>query len=81
MDEKLAHTIPSASKASDTGRTKIYEAISKGELRAKKLGRRTLILDDDLRSWLSELPDLKLANQRTSTSDAGDFRPEKETAM
>ena len=66
MDEKLAHTIPSASKASNTGRTKIYEAISKGELRAKKLGRRTLILDEDLRDWLAGLPDLK-PSDRTET--------------
>jgi len=59
LDKTLAHTIPSASKASNTGRTKIYEAISKGELRAKKLGRRTPILDEDLRNWLAGLPDLK----------------------
>jgi excisionase family DNA binding protein len=38
------------------GRTKIYEAISDGRLVARKLGKRRLILRDDLQKFLSELP-------------------------
>jgi excisionase family DNA binding protein len=39
------------------GRTKLYEAINSGELRARKLGKRTLILQSDLESFLSKLED------------------------
>ncbi|MGH9637076.1 MAG: helix-turn-helix domain-containing protein [Candidatus Angelobacter sp.] len=35
---------------------KIYEAIADGELIARKLGRRTIILRDDLMLWLNSLP-------------------------
>jgi excisionase family DNA binding protein len=38
------------------GRTKLYEAISDGSLKARKYGKRTLILREDLRTFLSSLP-------------------------
>jgi excisionase family DNA binding protein len=39
------------------GRNNLYRAIQTGALRAKKLGNKTLILTDDLRAWLKNLPD------------------------
>jgi hypothetical protein len=39
------------------GLTSLREAISSGGLKAKKHGRRTIILPDDLRVWLKTLPD------------------------
>jgi len=54
--EKLGHTIDEAVAASGVGRTKIYEAIKTGALRARKFGRRTVILHDDLRAFLHNLP-------------------------
>jgi hypothetical protein len=41
------------------GLTSIREAISSGDLKAKKHGRRTIILPDDLRAWLKTLPDAR----------------------
>jgi excisionase family DNA binding protein len=38
------------------GRSKLYEAIASGRLTARKLGKRTLILRDDLRKFLQALP-------------------------
>jgi excisionase family DNA binding protein len=38
------------------GRTKIYQAISEGSLKARKCGKRTLILRDELRQFLASLP-------------------------
>jgi hypothetical protein len=38
--------------------TKLYEEIRAGRLVATKIGRRTVILDDDLKAWLSRLPKL-----------------------
>jgi len=37
------------------GRTKVYEAINSGSLKARKLGKRTIVLQDDLASFLTSL--------------------------
>jgi hypothetical protein len=52
----IAHTIENAVRVSTICRTGIFAAIANGELPAKKSGRRTLILDADLRAWLARLP-------------------------
>lgn len=51
-----AVSIVEAAAMAGLGRTKIYEAISMGHLRARKCGKRTLILRDDLRHFLASLP-------------------------
>jgi excisionase family DNA binding protein len=38
------------------GRTKIYEAIASGSLKARKFGKRTIILRSDLQDFLAGLP-------------------------
>jgi excisionase family DNA binding protein len=50
--EKLAYRIDEAGHVSSVGRTLIYKEIAAGNLRATKVGRRTVILADDLRAWL-----------------------------
>jgi excisionase family DNA binding protein len=52
----LAHSVSEACSIARAGRTSLYEAIRTGALRAVKRGRRTLILDDDLRRWVQSLP-------------------------
>ncbi len=52
----LAHTIESVARLTTCGRTQVYAAIRCGALKARKIGRRTVILDDDLRAWLASLP-------------------------
>jgi excisionase family DNA binding protein len=52
----LVHSIPEACLIARAGRTALYAAIRAGELRAVKRGRRTLVLDDDLRRWVQSLP-------------------------
>jgi excisionase family DNA binding protein len=54
--EKHALTIQEACSHSGIGKTKLYEAINSGRLKARKAGKRTLILSDDLREYLSALP-------------------------
>jgi excisionase family DNA binding protein len=56
----LALTISEACSASRSGRTTLYGAIKRGELRARKRGRSTIVLVADLRAWLESLPERNL---------------------
>ena len=47
------------------GRTKVYEELKLGRLRARKIGRRTIITADDAEGWLQRLPPMKTTNGRT----------------
>jgi excisionase family DNA binding protein len=49
-------SIAEACTVAGIGRTKIYQAISGGELVARKYGKRTLVLRTDLQDFLSNLP-------------------------
>ena len=55
--EKLAYTIDEAVGEGAGSRTIIYEAINAGTLKARKRGKRTVILAADLASYLEALPD------------------------
>jgi excisionase family DNA binding protein len=52
----MAFTVDEAVVVSRIGRNSLYLAVETGALRARKLGRKTLILKDDLRAWLESLP-------------------------
>ena len=56
-DNKLAFHIDEARDAGAGSRSEIYEALRRGDLKAKKRGRRTVILRDDLADYLAGLPD------------------------
>jgi hypothetical protein len=38
------------------GRTKAYEELKSGRLRARKVGKRIIIAEDDAEDWLRRLP-------------------------
>jgi len=52
----LAHDVGDVVRITSFGRTSVYAAIKDGALKARKFGRRTIILDEDLRAWLASLP-------------------------
>ena len=55
--EKMAYSIREAVKAGAGSRSVIYENIKSGALKARKRGRSTVILADDLAQYLESLPD------------------------
>jgi excisionase family DNA binding protein len=59
--ERLAFSIPTAAEVAESSRSEIYEALKRGALKAKKNGRRTIILRDDLMAYLASLPDYQAA--------------------
>ncbi|MFC5068899.1 helix-turn-helix domain-containing protein [Flaviflagellibacter deserti] len=58
MHKPLAYHIDEAAKVSGIGRSKIYEAVGEGALKAVKCGRRTLIKTEDLEAFIASLPAL-----------------------
>jgi hypothetical protein len=59
--QPIGMTIDDAVTCSGIGRTKIFEAIKKRRLKARKYGRRTIILADDLTAFLHSLPEREAA--------------------
>jgi hypothetical protein len=62
----LAHSTHQAAKISGICRSLLYREIRAGRLIARKHGRRTIILDDDLRAWLAALPRMSAAGEAGS---------------
>lgn len=56
MQAPIAVTIPEAVKATGMSRSALYEAMKRGDLTARKAGRRTLISFSDLEAYLASLP-------------------------
>ena len=56
MEPPIAVTIPDAVKLSGCSRSALYEAMKRGDLSARKAGRRTLISFADLEAYLASLP-------------------------
>ena len=52
----LAISVDEAARRAGVGRGFLYQEISKGRLRARKAGRRTLITVEDHSAWLESLP-------------------------
>lgn len=52
---QLSLSIEETIVATGLGRTKLYQLINTGELRARKIGKRTVILREDLEIFLKGL--------------------------
>lgn len=56
MQKPITVTIPDAVAASGMSRSALYEALKRGDLIARKAGRRTLISIADLEAYIASLP-------------------------
>ena len=65
-NQAIALSIPDAVSMTCIGRTSLYAAIKAGSLVARKCGKRTIILQSDLITWLNSLP------ASVEPSDSGD---------
>jgi excisionase family DNA binding protein len=65
---RLAYSIYEACGLLSVGRTTLYSAIKKGDLKTCKVGRRTLISADALHLWLESLPS-SLGDRSQSCND------------
>ena len=65
---KLAYSIPEFCKIAGVGRTKAYEELAAGRLKAKKVGSRTLITN--AAEWLDSLPDFEPSDRANLESEA-----------
>ena len=55
MPAKMAHSVDELCEQAPWGRSTIFAEIKAGRLRARKLRGRTIILDEDLRTYLRNL--------------------------
>ena len=49
--------VADACRALGIGKSSFYEAVSRGEISLKKLGRKSLVAHADLVAWANRLPD------------------------
>jgi excisionase family DNA binding protein len=66
-----AYTIAEACAIAGIRRTTLYKNIRAGQLRAIKVGARTLILADDLRRWLDGMPSV-IGDPRSNGENASE---------
>ena len=56
---RAALRVNEACTALSISRSKLYQELAEGRIRALKCGRRTLVPTDEITKWLNSLPDAK----------------------
>lgn len=54
-EHPIAHRVDDATRVTRCSRTMIYEAMRSGALPYRKVGRRTFIMHDDLKTWFERV--------------------------
>lgn len=54
---QLSFSIDETAAATGLGKTKVYQLINSGQIKAKKIGKRTIVLKSDLDCFLTALQD------------------------
>ncbi|MGY3501684.1 helix-turn-helix domain-containing protein [Bradyrhizobium sp. USDA 4471] len=68
LAERFALSPEETSAITGIGLTSVREAISGGALKAKKHGRRVIVLPEEIKAWLQSLPDVG-ANEALSSEE------------
>jgi len=71
MESKAAFSPREIKKMGGPGTTTVYNEINAGRLRAVKCGRKTMILAEDLRDWLSKLPQIEPKTRNRNAAEKG----------
>jgi excisionase family DNA binding protein len=64
--EQLLYTIPQCCRLAAIGRTKFYELVARGEIPARKVGKKTLVAAVDLQRWAERLPAIEVKSEPTN---------------
>jgi excisionase family DNA binding protein len=54
--DRIAYTLPEAARTAGVSRTRIFDAVRRGELTIRKVGRSSIVTHDDLLAWINSLP-------------------------
>lgn len=74
MENKLAFSVEELCSELTIGRTRLYQLVSNGQLKARKLGRRTVFLKSDVDAYLNSLPSKETDAATEGHSHAHDAR-------
>lgn len=53
---KSAYTVNEITKEIGIGRSKLYSEMAAGKIKARKIGKKTIFLAEDVQAYLSNLP-------------------------
>ena len=53
---KTAYTVNEITKEIGIGRSKLYSEMAAGKLKARKIGKKTIFLAEDVQAYLNNLP-------------------------
>lgn len=59
---RSVYSVDEASSSLGLGKTKIYQLINRGQLKARKIGKRTIILKEDIDAFLASLETIQPKN-------------------
>jgi excisionase family DNA binding protein len=54
--DRIAYPLPEAARITGVSRTRIFDAVRRGELTVRKAGRSSIVTRDDLVAWIRSLP-------------------------
>ena len=65
--QKHAYSIKEAMHELGIGRSKLYAEIKEGKIEIRKIGRKSIILADELQKYLNSLPSSEEAQHNTKS--------------
>ena len=79
--QKIAVTLPEATALSGIGRSSLYKLFNEGKLTPRKSGKRTLILVEELDSYVLSLPAGGRSRPAAPKDMPGSSRPHRTASL